>query len=115
MSDSAKLEGSSGERRAVPRFMFIATAEIIEPVTNTRMSGRVSEISRFGCYVDILNTLPKDTAIRIRIYNDSGSFESVGKIIYVQDNMGMGVGFVDPPKDQLDLLDTWLSELSGGA
>lgn len=113
MTGSAKIEGPYAERRAVPRFMFIATADIIEPATNTRMSGRVSEISRFGCYVDILNTLPKDTAIRVRISDDSGSFESAGKIIYVQENMGMGVGFVDPAEDQVRMLDKWLAELSG--
>ncbi|HKQ85449.1 MAG TPA: PilZ domain-containing protein [Candidatus Acidoferrales bacterium] len=114
MSGSAKLPGSYADRRAVPRYMFIATADIVEPATDTRMSGRVSEISRFGCYIDILNTLPKDTAIRVRISNDSGSFESAGKIIYVQENMGMGVGFVDPAEDQVQILNKWLSELSDG-
>ena len=94
--------------------MFTATADIIEAGTSTRISGRVSEISRFGCYVDILNTLPKDTAIRVPIYNDAGSFESAAKIIYVQENMGMGVAFVEPAKDQLQILHGWLSELSGG-
>src|SRR5690349_13089261 len=137
MSEPAKLGGPYAERRTAPRYMFIATADIIEPATNTHISGRVSEISRFGCYVDILNTLPKDTpaivvnanangsifwqsvqnicyvdilntlpkdtAIRVRIYNDSGSFESAGKIIYVQENMGMGVGFVEPAEDQLQI------------
>lgn len=112
MSGPAKMEGPYTERRVVPRFMFIATADIIEPATQTRMSGRVSEISKFGCYVDILNTLPKGTSIRVRIYNDSGSFEAAGKIIYVQENMGMGVGFVDPANDQLQILEKWLSELS---
>ncbi len=115
MSGSANLDGRYADRRAVPRYMFIATADIIEPGTNTRISGRVSEISKFGCYVDILNTLPKGTAIRVRIYNDSGSFESAGKIIYVQENMGMGVGFVAPGEDQVQILDKWLSELSGGS
>lgn len=114
MSEPAKLSGPYAERRTAPRYMFIATADIIEPATNTHISGRVSEISRFGCYVDILNTLPKDTAIRVRIYNDSGSFESAGKIIYVQENMGMGVGFVEPAEDQLQILHNWLSDLSGG-
>jgi hypothetical protein len=101
------------ERRAVPRFTFIATAEIIEPASDTHISGRVSEVSMHGCYVDILNTLPKDTVIRVRITTDRGSFESPGKIIYVQENVGMGVGFVDPPPDQQAVLATWLGELGG--
>ena len=94
--------------------MFIATAEIIELSTDTHMSGRVSEISTKGCYVDILNTLPKDTSVRVHITTDRGSFESAGTIIYVQENMGMGVGFVDPPKEQQDVLDAWLAQLENG-
>jgi PilZ domain len=110
---SKRLDGPYADRRAVPRYMFIATAEIIEPSTKTRMSGRVNEISQHGCYVDILNTLPKDTPIRVRIVTDGGSFESAGKIIYVQENVGMGVGFVDAAPEQQAVLEGWLKELEG--
>lgn len=106
---------SDSERRAMPRFMFIATAEIIEPSTDTRMSGRVSEISRFGCYIDVLNTLPQYTKIRVRILTDAVSFDCAATIIYVQENMGMGVRFLDPPKDQQEILDGWLTQFGGGA
>lgn len=114
MSGSAKLRGPHSERRAVPRYSFIATADIIEPWTKTRISGRVSEVSRSGCYVDILNTLPKGTLIRVCISADGQTFESAGTIIYVQENMGMGVGFVTPAPDQQQILDQWLANLAGG-
>ncbi len=114
MSDGSTTQGGPyRERRMVPRFTFIATAEIIEPSTDTHMSGRVSELSQRGCYLDILNTLPKDTRIRVRITTDHGVFECEGTIIYVQENVGMGVAFSDPPKDQQDILDGWLSEIAG--
>jgi PilZ domain len=103
---------SSREQRTVPRYSFIATVDIIEPISDVRISGRVSEISRKGCYVDILNTLPKDTLVRVRVVRDLGSFDSPGKIIYVLERMGMGVAFLDPPADQLQTLDAWLIELS---
>jgi|HubBroStandDraft_5_1064220.scaffolds.fasta_scaffold475247_1 hypothetical protein len=110
---SARLGGPYAERRAVPRYTFIATVEIIEPSSDMHMAGRVSEISKFGCYVDILNTLPKGTPIRVQIKTDDGAFESAGTIIYVQENMGMGVGFVEPSKDQLQVLEAWLTRLEG--
>ena len=103
---------SPREHRTVPRYSFIATVDIIEPTADVCISGRVSEISRKGCYVDILNTLPKDTLVRIRVVRDQGTFDSAGKIIYVLDRMGMGVAFLDPPADQLQILDSWLIELS---
>jgi PilZ domain len=99
------------ERRAVPRYTFIATAEIIEPASGVRMAGRISEISRKGCYVDLLNTLPIGTAIQLRISRDQGAFACAAKIIYVQQGMGMGVAFHETPSDQLQILDSWLTEL----
>jgi PilZ domain len=99
-------------KRSVPRYSLIATVEILESVSEARLSGRLSEISRKGCYVDILNTLPVGTAVQLRVSRDKGTFVTRGKIIYVQDGMGMGVAFVDPAADQLNILDDWLSELA---
>ncbi len=101
-----------GQRRTVPRYSLIATAEVLEPVTDARMSGRISEISRKGCYLDILNTLPMDTALQLRITRDQGSFTTMARIIYVQEGIGMGLAFVNPSQDQLQILDTWLAELT---
>lgn len=99
------------QQREVPRYTLIAIIDIIEPVNDVRISGRVSEISRKGCYVDILNTLPKHTPVRVVISRDRGTFSSAAKIIYVQEHMGMGVAFVDSRDDQLKVLDAWLAEL----
>jgi hypothetical protein len=107
-----KTEPTRSERRSVPRYSLIATAEIIEPINDVRMSGRISEISRKGCYVDVLNTLPRGTAIQVRISRDQGTFVATGKIIYVQEGMGMGVLFLDVANDQEKLLDSWLAEFN---
>jgi len=116
MRDAADPTGSGlpfGQRRTVPRYSLIATAEVTEPVSNTHMSGRISEISRKGCYVDLLNTLPVGTAVQLRVARDQGTFTTMARIIYVQEGIGMGVAFVDPPQDQLGVLDSWLLELTG--
>lgn len=107
-----KTDGAQGERRSVPRYSLIATAEVIEPISDVRISGRISEISRKGCYVDVLNTLPRGTSIQVRISRDQGTFMATGKIIYVQEGMGMGVLFLDVANDQEKLLDAWLAEFS---
>ena len=116
MGGSPGAPGSPGppyhEKREVPRYSFIAEVALIEPATNTRIAGRVSEISRKGCYVDVLNTLPEGTAIDLQVSRDRGVFGTRGKIIYVQPGMGMGVAFIDVPEDQMKVLDAWLQELS---
>ena len=101
------------EKRSVPRYTLIASVEVIESTTETKIAGRISEISRKGCYVDVLNTLPVSTRVRLVISRDKGNFTTHGKIIYVQESMGMGVAFMDTPDDQLQILEVWLAELAG--
>lgn len=116
MGGSPGTPGSPGppyrEKREVPRFGFIADVALIEPATDTRISGRISEISRKGCYVDVLNTLPEGTPINLKVSRDQGVFLTKGRIIYVQPGMGMGVAFIDVTTDQMNVLDAWLKELS---
>ena len=100
------------EKREVPRYSFIAEVEVRETASDTRISGRVSEISRKGCFVDVLNTLPPGTPIDMKVTRDQGSFQTRGKIIYEQPGMGMGVAFLDTAADQLKILDAWLAEIS---
>lgn len=111
-SSKASGEAFWRERRSVPRYSLIATVEVVESANETHMSGRVSEISRKGCYIDVLNALPPGTAVRLWISRDEGTFETPGKIIYAHPGMGMGVGFVDTTPAQLQILDTWLAELA---
>lgn len=99
------------DKREVPRYSFIAEVTVTDIANDTRMSGRVSEISRKGCYVDILNPLPEGTSLQLKVSRDQGVFTTPGKIIYVQPGMGMGVAFVNMPADQLKVLDAWLAEL----
>ncbi len=99
------------ERRSVPRFSLIAAADIVEPASGVHISGRISEISRKGCYLDVLNTLPVGTHLRLTISRDQGTFSTEAKIIYAQDGMGMGILFLDTPAAQLQILDQWLQEL----
>jgi PilZ domain len=102
-------------QRAVPRYTFVATTEIIDSATATRLSGRVTEISRQGCYVDTLNTLPVGTPLNVLISRDQGVFVTRGKILYIHEGFGMGVAFIEPSRDQLRVLDSWLAELPAEA
>jgi PilZ domain len=107
-----KADQPHREQRTVPRYAFIAHVDVVEPASDTRIAARVSEISRKGCYVDVLVTLPASTLIQLKILRDRGTFTTKGKIIYVQEGMGMGVAFVDIAEDQLKILDGWLVEIA---
>lgn len=105
----------SDERRSVPRYAFVATTELTDAKNASKLSGRVAEISRYGCYVDIANVLPVGTILNIRISCDDGVFGTKGRILYIQEHIGMGIAFLETPDDQLQILDSWLAKLSSNA
>jgi hypothetical protein len=98
-------------RRAFPRYRFFANAELIQSPSAFRLSGRVTEISRNGCFVDSLSHLRLDMELNLRICRGDETFATSGKIIYVRPWIGMGVVFLDPPKGQMDILESWLVRL----
>jgi hypothetical protein len=100
------------DKREVPRYSFIAEVTVTDTTSDTRFSGRISEISRKGCYVDILNPLPVGTSLQLKVSRDRGVFTAAGRIIYTQPGMGMGVAFATISDDQMKTLDAWLAELN---
>jgi hypothetical protein len=108
----SNIPTTTSERRKAPRYTFVATTVLTDLTSSTKLSGRVTEISRSGCYVDILNALPVGTQLTVNIFCDRGTLLVDGKILYIHQGIGMGVVFLDPPKDQLEILDSWLAELS---
>jgi PilZ domain len=102
-----------GERRAVPRFAFIAPLEIDEPITGTHMSGRVTEISQKGCRAEVANPLPVNSIIQLRISSHECVFETWARVIYDRQGVGMGLFFIQTAVDQSKLLEAWLAELKG--
>ncbi len=96
------------ERRRTPRYPFIATAEVIDVASQASIATRVSELSLYGCYLDMPNPLPKDTQVRVKIYSEGKFFESNGVIVYSQPDLGVGVTFRDVRPQLLTILKQWL-------
>ena len=99
--------------RRGPRHPFYAAAEIVEQESQTRMTTRTSELSRHGCYMDMLNPLPLGTPIRIEISYNQETFGTTARVIYSQQNMGMGVAFDELDALEEQILEKWLGALPG--
>jgi hypothetical protein len=102
------------ERRCVPRYPFVAAAEIFEPVSRTSFQGRTAEISTRGCYVDMLIPLAPNTVFQLRIHRDAGTFETWGRVAYAQKGLGMGVAFLKTEPEQEKIIESWIAEFSPG-
>jgi hypothetical protein len=76
---------------SVRRCPLVASVEVTDLHSDTRLSARISELGAGGCYVDALTPFPEGTMIRLRIIRDQGAFESTGKVVYTHANFGMGV------------------------
>jgi hypothetical protein len=101
---------SYSRQRKVPRYTFIAVAEIIEGSSQTFIFAKTRKISYKGCYVETMKTLPVGTSLNMVISRDQGSFATKGRVIYVHEGLGMGIIFLNPNSEQLQILDHWLAE-----
>lgn len=98
------------ERRRTPRLPFIATAEVIEKGAQTGIAARVTELSLYGCYVEMSNPLAKGTQALFKVYSEGRYFETQGIVAYSQPDQGMGVGFQNVKPHYLTVLKQWLIE-----
>ena len=97
------------ERRS-PRFPFIASAQVVETRTEARLQARTSDISREGCYLDMLNPLPTGTRLRVNVTHGNQQIEAIGRVVHSQLNVGMGVQFEEI--GQGAVIDAWLADLA---
>jgi hypothetical protein len=97
------------ERRRTPRYMFFASAELLEEKSEVRIATRVSELSRNGCYLDMMNPFPMHTVVRVKIWTEENVLiETKACVVYSQPNRGAGLAFVDLDPGYVPLLEKWL-------
>jgi hypothetical protein len=98
------------ERRESERVPLTLAAELIELRNGSRITGRLSDSSRTGCYVDSLNCYPAHTPLRIRLIKGAEIFEADGKVVYSRPGLGMGILFTDISTEQQERLHQWMAE-----
>lgn len=109
--DQAK--GGGPERRQQVRYPFTAAAEVYVTHSQTRVTGRCSDLGPGGCYVDTLSPLVVGTVVRVRIERDMREFEATGVVAYAHVSMGMGLAFREVRPESDAILRSWIAELSG--
>jgi hypothetical protein len=97
-------------QRCEPSFAFIASAELLEENSGTRLSSRISDLSLNGCYVDTVNPLPDGSLVHLRIFTETHSFEAPATVVHSQAFMGMGMKFREVQPKFEEVLRLWLPE-----
>jgi PilZ domain len=99
------------ERRRTPRYMFFASAELLEEKSEVRIATRVSELSRNGCYLDMMNPFPMHTVVQVKIWTEENILiETKACVVYSQPNRGAGLSFIDLDPRYVPLLEKWLAK-----
>ena len=96
------------EKRSCPRFPFSPAVEALDLQADTRIMGRLSDISRNGCYVDTINPLPHGTLVKVKIFTETNHFEAPATVVYAHTHLGMGLIFRELPPDSQTILQNWL-------
>ena len=98
------------DRRNAPRYPLTLIAEVTDRLSSAKFTARTSDVSRTGCYIDMLNPLPRGTRIQVRLTNQKEVFESAATVMYVSPGLGIGVAFAEDLRaDQLAILDRWFA------
>ena len=99
-------------KRRVPRFSFIAEAELTAVCNGAHLVAHVSELSSNGCYVDTPEGFPVGTEVDVTIRYGGSKCELTGRAIYKHGGWGMGVVFENVGAEQRFIIDGWLAELA---
>ena len=83
---------------------------MLEKDAPTGSSARVTELSLYGCYVEMPNPLSKGVQATLKVYRENKYFESQGMVLYSQPSQGMGIGFQNVNPHHLTVLRQWLIE-----
>jgi PilZ domain len=108
-----RAQGGGKERRAEPRYPVAAMAEATEVKSNTRVTGRISDIGIGGCYFEVMSPFAMGAELYVRITRNDKSLTANAKVLYSTGGMGMGLIFTNVAPEQRQVLQGWVGELSG--
>jgi hypothetical protein len=97
------------DRRVAPRYPLILLAEVTDLLSSVKLTARTSDLSRTGCYIDMLSPLPRGTEVHVLLKNVGEVFESAAIVMYVSPGLGIGVQFAELRAERQSLLDRWLA------
>ena len=81
------------ERRQFARHPCRLEAQVRVEGDEVEMTGKITDISLGGCYVEMLSPLPVGTVIKVALSPGEGTLKLSGKVCSSQTGFGMGVAF----------------------
>jgi hypothetical protein len=96
------------DRRRTPRYPFDASVEMREGASEDKRTARVTGLSLNGCYVSTESPYPEGTSLTVKVFTRTEFYEGQATVIYIQENLGMGLMFKETKPFYLMVLRKWL-------
>jgi len=102
----ATVARPSRERRRFGRHQCRVEVQVSTqgPYGEVLVSGKITDISLSGCYVEMLSPLPSDTPIELAFTADHTAMHLSGKVCSSQEGFGMGVAFTSMTPEDFEAL-----------
>jgi hypothetical protein len=94
--------------RRTPRYPCSASAELARD--GSVELARVTELSRYGCYLETSSSLPAGTLVTLKIVDNGQLFEATAKVLYSRPSLGMGVALRAVKSTFQIILEDWLRQ-----
>jgi len=103
------------ERRQSPRLRCSGSVEFRVVGSDVRLWGTLIDISLHGCYVEMSNTSPVDTRVRLVLKSCGHRIETGGTVRASYPALGMGICFEDIESEQQVQLQQLIAMLAGNS
>ena len=94
--------------RRTPRYPCLASAEL--NCDGSVELARVTELSRYGCYLETSRSLPVGMRVTLKIMDNGQLFEATATVLYSRPSLGMGVAFRAVKSAFQIILEDWLRQ-----
>ncbi len=96
------------DRRRTPRYPFNASIEMREGASQDKRTARVTGLSLNGCYVSTESPYAEGTSLTVKVFTEAEFYEGQASVIYIRENLGMGLMFTETRPYYLMVLRKWL-------
>lgn len=75
-----------------------------------RVKEKTKDLSLFGCGIDTSVVLPRSRKVGIEIAHEGEKMLAVGRVVYAEPDIGMGVAFIRVEPEDQRTLERWIEQ-----
>lgn len=99
------------EKPRARRYPFAASIELVEMESGAEVYGQNTDISSFGCQVNVVTPWTVGTKVRLRIVHRGAVLSAQGTVTHMRGRTSLGVAFTQMEEKEQSVLDKWLADL----